>query len=85
MQHKYIDPADQIVIHHIRALYNLYHAWPTDQIPHLEQAWQQIHQQLTHKPHPWYTVKQLPLPIWPNGTGKPTVLSGGQDRPRTTC
>ena len=54
---KYMDPADQVIIHHIKALHTLYHAWPTDQIPHLEQAWTIIHTQLTAKSHPWYTVK----------------------------
>ena len=55
--HKYIDPADQIIVHHIKALHTLYHTWPPDQIPHLEQAWQQIHHQLQAKQHRWYIVK----------------------------
>ena len=54
---KYMDPADQVVIHHIKALHTLYHAWPTDQITHLEQAWTNIHQHQSTKDHPWYTVK----------------------------
>ena len=54
---KYIDPADQVIIHHVKALHTLYHAWPTDQIEHLEQAWTSIYQQLNTKSHPWYTVK----------------------------
>ena len=41
---KYMDPADQVVIHHIKAMHTLYHAWPTEQISHLEQAWTNIHQ-----------------------------------------
>ena len=36
---KYLDPADQVIIHHIKALHTLYHAWPADQLEHLEQAW----------------------------------------------
>ena len=54
---KYLDPADQVIIHHIKALHTLYHAWPTDQLEHLEQAWTCIYQQLSTKSHPWYTVK----------------------------
>ena len=55
--HKYIDPADQIVVHHIKALRTLYHTWPTEQVAHLEQAWHQLHQQVQAKQHPWYIVK----------------------------
>ena len=54
---KYIDPADQVLVHHIKAMHQLYHTWPTDQQPHLEQAWTAIHTQLQGKQHPWYTVK----------------------------
>ena len=54
---RYMDPADQVVIHHIKAMHTLYHAWPTGQISHLEQAWTSIHQHLSAKEHPWYTVK----------------------------
>ena len=54
---KYLDPADQVIIHHIKAIHTLYQAWPTDQIEHLEQAWSNIYQHLSTKAHPWYTVK----------------------------
>lgn len=43
-------------MHHVKALHTLYQAWPTE-LPHLEQAWRQIHEQLVTKIHPWYTVK----------------------------
>ena len=85
---KYLDPADQIVIHHIRALHNLYHAWPTDQIPHLEQAWQQIHQQLTHKTDPWYTVKgplAAAIAYLAEWNWQANSLLRWTRRPRTTC
>ena len=32
-QHRYVDPADQIIIHHIRAMHQLIQAWPTEQLP----------------------------------------------------
>ena len=54
---KYMDPGDQVVIHHIKALHTLYHAWPPEQMAHLEQAWSTVHQHLSTKAHPWYTVK----------------------------
>ena len=54
---RYLDPADQVVIHHIRALHSLVQPWPPDQLPYLEKAWSQTQQQLQTKAHPWYTVK----------------------------
>ena len=54
---RYIDPGDQIIIHHIRAIHHLFHAWPTEQLPALEQAWTATYQQLQNKQHPWYTVR----------------------------
>ena len=55
--HKYMDPADQVILHHIKAMHTLYHNWPQDQLPHLQQAWMEIHQQLQAKQHPWYVVR----------------------------
>ena len=49
---KYQDPADQVLIQHIKAV----HQWPPEQMTHLEQAWSQLHDQLQTKQHPWYTV-----------------------------
>ena len=54
---KYVDPGDQIIIHHIRAMHQLIQAWPTDQMPQLQQAWQATHASLRSKQYPWYTVK----------------------------
>ena len=54
---KYIDPGDQVILHHIKALHTLFHTWPTDQIQHLEQAWTKISHQLSQRQHPWYVVK----------------------------
>ena len=54
---KYVDPADQIIIHHIRAMHQLIHAWPTEQLPQLRQAWQATQDSLQNKQYPWYTVK----------------------------
>ena len=48
---------NQVIIHDIRALHQLVHTWPTDQISYLEQAWSHTHQQLQAKAHPWYIVK----------------------------
>ena len=50
---KYIDPADQVILHHIKAMHTLYHNWPADQIQHLEQAWTEISHQLSQRQHPW--------------------------------
>ena len=55
--HSNIDPADQVILHHIRAMHTLYHNWPADQIQHLEQAWTEISHQLSQRQHPWYAVK----------------------------
>ena len=30
---KYVDPGDQIIIHHVRAMHQLLQAWPSDQLP----------------------------------------------------
>ena len=30
---RYIDPGDQIIIHHIKAFHQLVQAWPTEQLP----------------------------------------------------
>ena len=38
----YIDPADQVILHHIKAMHTLYHNWPRDQLQHLEQAWAEL-------------------------------------------
>ena len=38
---RYIDPGDQVLIQHIKAIHHLIHAWPQDQIQALEQAWSQ--------------------------------------------
>ena len=46
---RYIDPADQVIIQHIRAIHHLIQAWPPDQLPNLEQAWQLTRQQLQGK------------------------------------
>ena len=54
---KYIDPGDQVILHHIKAMHTLYHNWPPEQIQHLEQAWAEIYYQLSQKQHPWYVVK----------------------------
>ena len=54
---RYIDPGDQIVIHHIKAIHQLLQAWPPDQLPALEQAWTATYNQLQTKDHPWYTVR----------------------------
>ena len=54
---KYLDPADQVIMHHIKATHTLYHTWPTEQLPHLQQAWATLHAQLQAKQHPWYVVK----------------------------
>ena len=51
------DPGDQIIIHHIRAMHQLIQAWPPDQLPQLQQAWQATHHSLQVKQYPWYTVK----------------------------
>ena len=54
---RYLDLADQVVIHHVRAIHQLVQTWPTEQMSYLEQAWSQTHQQLQAKAHPWYIVK----------------------------
>ena len=54
---RYIDPGDQIIIHRIKAIHQLVQAWPTEQLPSLEQAWTATFQQLQTKQHPWYTVR----------------------------
>ena len=54
---KYIDPGDQVIIHHIRAIHSLIHAWPTEQLAALEQAWETTYHQLQTKQYPWYTVR----------------------------
>ena len=54
---KYIDPGDQVIIHHIRAIHSLIHAWPTEQLAALEQAWTTTYNQLQTKQYPWYTVR----------------------------
>ena len=54
---RYIDPGDQIIIHHIRAIHQLLQAWPTEQLPAREQAWTTTYQQLQNKQHPWYAVR----------------------------
>ena len=35
---RYIDPGDQIIIHHIKAIHHLVQALPAEQLPALEQA-----------------------------------------------
>ena len=54
---RYIDPSDQILIHHIKAIHHLIQAWPPDQLPALEQAWQTTYQQLQTTQYPWYSVR----------------------------
>ena len=54
---KYIDPGDQVILHHIKALHQLYHTWPTDQLQHFEQAWTEVHDQLQQRQCPWYVVR----------------------------
>ena len=54
---KYMDPADQIIIHNIRAMHQLIQAWPAEQLPQLQQAWTTTLDSLQAKQHPWYTVK----------------------------
>ena len=54
---RYMDPADQILIHHIKAMHQLFHTWPEEQQSHIEQAWQAIHDQLHDKQYQWYTVR----------------------------
>ena len=54
---RYMDPADQIIIHHIRAMHQLIQAWPADQLTQLQQAWTTTLDNLQAKQHPWYTVK----------------------------
>ena len=50
-------PQQQIIIHHIRAMHQLLHAWPPERLPQLQQAWQATHDSLKSKQYPWYTVK----------------------------
>ena len=57
VSHKFGDPGDQVIIHHIRALHTLLHNWPADHIQHVEQAWLTIRNHLRTKPHQWYHVK----------------------------
>ena len=54
---KYMDPGDQVILHHIKAMHTLYHTWPPEQIQHLEQAWAEIHDQPHQKQHPRYVVR----------------------------
>ena len=54
---KYMDPADQVILHHIKAMHTLYHNWRPEQLPHLQQAWTEIHTHLQAKQHPWYVVR----------------------------
>ena len=54
---RYIDPSDQVLIQHIKAIHHLIQAWPQDQIQALEQAWSQTYQQLQEKQYPWYSVR----------------------------
>ena len=54
---RYIDPSDQVLIQHIKAIHHLINAWPPDQLPALEQAWNQTYQQLQEKKYPCYTVR----------------------------
>ena len=54
---KYIDPGDQVILHHIKALHTLYHSWPPEQVQHLEQAWTELAHQLEQKQYPWYVVR----------------------------
>ena len=56
-KNKYVDPADQIIIHHIRAMHQLIQAWPEEQLPQLQQAWTATFESLQAKQRPWYTVK----------------------------
>ena len=57
VSHKFGDPGDQVIIHHIRALHTLLNNWPADHIQHVEQAWLTIRNQLRTKPRQWYHVK----------------------------
>ena len=63
---KYVDPADQIIVHHTRAMHQLIHAWPTEQLQQLQQAWKATHDSLTSKQYPGIQSRdrwQQPLPI----------------------
>ena len=75
-QKKYIDPADQVIIHHIKAIHSLIQAWPTEQMAALEQAWETTFHQLhtkqtrgTQSVDPW----QRPSPTSRSGAGRPTT------------
>ena len=54
---KYIDPGDQVVLHHLKAIHSLIQAWPDDQMAALEQAWAATHSRVQNNTHPWYTVR----------------------------
>ena len=55
---RYIDPSDQVLIHHIKAVHHLVQAWPPEQLQALEQAWRQTYLQLQQKQYPWYSVRR---------------------------
>ena len=54
---RYIDPSDQVLIQHIKAIHHLIQVWPQDQLQALEQAWQQTYHRLQEQQYPWYTVR----------------------------
>ena len=54
---RYIDPSDQVLLHHIKAVHHLVQAWPPEQLQALEQAWRQTYLQLQQKQYPWYSVR----------------------------
>ena len=71
---RYIDPGDQIAIHHIKAFHQLAQAWPTEQIPALEQAWTATYQPPSSTPGtPSEAPLQPPLPTYRNGDGEPPI------------
>ena len=84
---KYMDPADQVIIHHVRAMHQLIQAWPEDQWQHLGQAWANT------KPYNksntigtrYEDLWQPPLPTCKNGTGTPTISCTGPGRKPSFC
>ena len=71
---RYIDPGDQIAIHHIKAFHQLAQAWPTEQIPALEQAWTATYQPPSSTPGtPSEAPLQPPLSTYRNGDGEPPI------------
>ena len=56
-QHRYMNPADQVVLQHVQALHTLITHWPPEHITHVERAWMELQTTLRKQQHPWYHVK----------------------------